>query len=79
MRISADPNDLDYRPGLINASVYLDGALLKQVVDADEEAGVVRVIAFDDAGNVLVEGDEFKTRLLRGVVKIVISDIPAES
>lgn len=78
MRISAEPGDPDYRPGLINARVYLDGSLLNHVVEADEDAGSARVISFDDAGNVLVEGDEFKTELLRGVVKIVISDIRAE-
>jgi hypothetical protein len=77
MRVSADPNDPDYRPGLINARVYLDGSLLKNVVCADEEAGVVRVLAVDAAGHVLVEGDEFKIEMLRGIVKILVDETAA--
>lgn len=74
MRVSADPNDPDYRPGLINARVFLDGAPLKNVVAADEESGNVQVLALDDAGNALIEGGEFKMKTLHGVVKIAIEE-----
>lgn len=70
MRVSADPSDPGFRPGLVNACVYLDGAPLKNVVTADEESGTVQVLALDDAGNALVEGNEFKMKTLHGVVKI---------
>ncbi|WP_137279229.1 hypothetical protein [Pseudomonas rhizoryzae] len=71
MRVSADPQDPGYSPGLVGrVDVYLDDEKQRDAVTADEEEGLVVIYARDEAGRLRVEGDELVTKTLRGKVRI---------
>nr|WP_314582298.1 hypothetical protein [uncultured Pseudomonas sp.] len=71
MRVSADPQDPGYSPGLIGrVDIYLDGEKQRAAITADEEEGLIVVADRDEAGRLRVEGDEVVTKTLRGKVRI---------
>ena len=50
---------------------FLDGVEQKDCVEADEENGVVIVIARDKDGRYILDGDEIQTEIRYGVVTVV--------
>jgi hypothetical protein len=53
MRISCDPDDQSYHPGSGRFIAMLNGSAVPHAITADEELGLVHVVA-DDEGNTSV-------------------------
>ena len=81
MRISSDENDPGFRaykrlmkpPGpdtTVSVRVYLDGAVVKDVVTADDEECMLVRYCRAPNGDLVVDGDEIRTEMLRGRVDI---------
>lgn len=76
MRLSVNPNDPGYDPiRALDAIVTLNGRLVSLCETADEEEGLVIVLATDKMGYTLAEpnGDILK-QTVRGKVVIVFRD-----
>jgi hypothetical protein len=54
----------------VNATVFLDGFKLWNCVAADTDEGWVDLIAGDDAGRIIREGDEAKIERMHGAVAV---------
>lgn len=72
MKISADPNHPDFSPYAIQAEVFFNGKLARNVLHADDEANIITVPKYDAKGNILVIGENFLTEDKHGKVKIII-------
>ena len=78
MRISSDHRDSGHRTYLAwggptsGARVLLNGEEVKHCVTADEELGEVLVWLTDEAGKIIVEGDEVRSEWRRGKVEVIL-------
>ncbi|RWX78263.1 hypothetical protein EPK99_06420 [Neorhizobium lilium] len=78
MRLSSDKDDPGYRDWcILNGDgklvrVFLDGALQKGALMADDEAGEVRRCVFTPEGNYARGHEEFLTEVVKGKVEILI-------
>jgi len=52
------------------AQVFVDDAEQTGVIEYDIDEGFVRVLKVDDNGNPFAVGDEFASRIVRGVVTV---------
>lgn len=71
MRVSTRKDDPGYRNLTGAFDVYLDGALQKGVLTADEEEGLVVCLVFDGEGRVQLDGWRAKTVERMGAVVVV--------
>lgn len=60
-------------PGWQRASVTIDGVPIALCVELDTREGWADILATDDAGRVVFEGDAAKTYRLRGAVEVEIA------
>lgn len=70
MRLSAEMNDPGYAPECGLAKILVDGKQLKNVVTADEEAGVAMVYRVRRDGQFIRYGDVFAMKTVRGKIEI---------
>ncbi len=72
MRVSADPQDPGYSPGLTGrgVKVFLDGVEQHQVVTADDELGLVVMYDVDENGQVKMDGEMVRRINAQGTVRI---------
>lgn len=70
MRISADPKHPAFSPIAYSSDVYLDGALLKLCVVADDVAGTVECYRTDEGGNIAYQGEACELVTRSGRVSI---------
>lgn len=57
--------------GTHRGTVLCDGAELKDVLEVDTDLGFAIVTARDEAGNLLIVGDEFERRLVMGKMDFI--------
>lgn len=57
----------------MNASVFLDGAEVKNCIEADTDAGYVIRAKLDASGHIFADGDEIATERLVGIVTVTTS------
>lgn len=72
MRVAANHADPDYPGDALIGRVHVtcDGMACLDVVEADDAAGTVVVLVRDDQGNLLLDGDEVRKRVITGAVTI---------
>lgn len=80
MRMSTDKDDAGYEEWRRAAAdsygrilVMLDGIEIKDVVLADEEAGLAVIFARDEKGDFIIDGDHIRREERHGVVQIVFA------
>jgi hypothetical protein len=76
MRISSDPADRSYSNHLMHpkVKVYLDGIERSGVITADEERRTVVMVARDQKGNLIVDGNDLRRESLLGTVHVEVID-----
>lgn len=74
MRLSVITTDPGYASGKItmNAIIFVDGVKTKDCYTADEEAGIAYCYDRNKNGDLIIDGNSFKTKELHGKVKIKI-------
>jgi len=71
MRISADTqSDFFWQEQFSQPEIYLNDVPVEHVLEADDVAGYVRVIDYDDGGRPRYAGGAFITKTLTGTVRI---------
>lgn len=74
MRISCDPNDPGYiewnSVGRLNARVFLNGTEIRDVITADEEAGMLVHYVRGESGNLLIRNGVVIRKTLYGKVEL---------
>jgi hypothetical protein len=77
MRLSVIKGDPGYSPHMFGASVLLDGAEIKYVVTADEEAGYVVIYLRDSAGHFMFNGSRtgIVSKTIHGIVQINVPKV----
>jgi len=73
MRVSTDKNDKGYIYDAYNHYVFLDGVELKHCFTADEELGEAHCYVVDKDDKLVIDdsGENIKTEILKGKVKII--------
>lgn len=54
----------------ICADVWLNGELVKDVIEADTDEGYILRAKRNEAGDIFIDGDEYATERLEGVVTV---------
>lgn len=71
MRISTDPqSEFYWQKHFRQPEIYLDDKAVAEVVEADTDAGYIRVIDYDEGGRPRYAGGVFITKTLHGKVRI---------
>ena len=70
MRVSTLRYDSGYTDKSWQYEVTLDGSKIDNCVTADEEKGYAEIYYLDSLGNMILDGDEIKTKKVCGEIKI---------